>query len=728
LFALANEQTGQFMSSVTNLLESVMPEVLRWLVITIIAANFSGCADMARRNTQLQLPMNDPALAPVTSTRLDRFRDEAEFQAYLSTLESIVARRRSAWSRPPAPGAMARYQEEECTPEQDCEKSDSLEAVAVTGSRVARASTAPTSITNNQSVGVDEGDVVKQIGDYLLVLQDGRVFAVRIGSADKHERLALTDRINVYREGEKSDASAVTYWHSKFDGADWYDEMLVYSNYIVLTAYDYREQATEVSVIELTQATGELTLRSVVLIPSYDYYSSTNYATRIVGDQLVIRTTLDLGEKPFFWPSLRTAYPKASGVMSVRPLLQANQVYKPVLRTAEPVLSQITRCSLAQLATRSTPECTAIGLLGPYGSEFYLSPDYTYIWNTAGDWDFYDQTCESLGQSVHRRTATRNVPLAAVYRISNTNGEVTLAAARGYLADQFNVDEFQSRLRALVVWRPGGCYFDGDYSDSDEDTHLSFLSLNAEDFGNTFRLLDERRFTVVPSVSGSSLSTRFIDRWLVYGATQSWYDDTLTPGGEVVTLREDRPDEAKILPLHHNVTRMERLDAGAYVSGYRDDSGLYVSALKFGRRAAVLDTIKLDERIESEGRSHAFNYTVGPGGITMGIPTVRISTNEPYYAEDEGSDLSFMTLIDGRLTSIGALPAVDRKTAPPNPDYVCEVSCIDWYGNTRPIFTQGRIFGLMATQLVEAQARDGAMVVLQRVDLMQSGISSTGFE
>ncbi len=50
---------------------------------------------------------------------------------------------------------------------------------------------------------VEEGDIVKQINQFLLVLQDGRIFVVdtRGGSG---RRLALADRTNVYRDpGER---------------------------------------------------------------------------------------------------------------------------------------------------------------------------------------------------------------------------------------------------------------------------------------------------------------------------------------------------------------------------------------------------------------------------------------------------------------------------------------------------------------------------------------------
>jgi hypothetical protein len=49
--------------------------------------------------------------------------------------------------------------------------------------------------------------------------------------------------------------------------------------------------------------------------------------------------------------------------------------------------------------------------------------------------------------------------------------------------------------------------------------------------------------------------------------------------------------------------------------------------------------------------------------------------------------------------------------------YSCAVSCVDWYGNSRAIFTGGRIFALMGTELVEGRLSSGRIGELGRLDL-----------
>jgi hypothetical protein len=48
-------------------------------------------------------------------------------------------------------------------------------------------------------------------------------------------------------------------------------------------------------------------------------------------------------------------------------------------------------------------------------------------------------------------------------------------------------------------------------------------------------------------------------------------------------------------------------------------------------------------------------------------------------------------------------------------DYECEVSCVDWYGNARPIFMNGRVFALSSAELIEASFVNGQMLERQRI-------------
>ena len=234
---------------------------------------------------------DDPLLNPLTAEKLVPFAGSAEFRDWLEAVQAYSrnrqwqydAERQRRMRKPKTAflriGFNATPQVDELCTEPECLMPDnSSDSIVVTGSRAASSApsrakatrpTAGPNITNVQTAGVDEGDVVKQIGDFLAVLQDGRIFAVDI----RNKRLRLSDRINVYTD--KKDWS-------------WYDEMLVEGNRIIVTAYSYGRQATEISVFKLDQSNGKLARKGRFFINSWDYYSGDNYASRIVDDNLVL--------------------------------------------------------------------------------------------------------------------------------------------------------------------------------------------------------------------------------------------------------------------------------------------------------------------------------------------------------------------------------------------------------------------------------------------------------
>lgn len=164
--------------------------------------------------------------------------------------------------------------QEDCPPNlPDCLPADT-EDVVVTGSR----SSTP-SITNNQEAGVDEGDIVKMRGDTLIILRRGRLFTVDTANGG----LTAVDSINAFPPGVTPDP----------DGDDWYDEMLVAENWVVVVGYSYGRGGTEINRFRL-DARGRLAFVDSHHLTSADYYSSRNYASRLVGNRLVVYAPIEV--------------------------------------------------------------------------------------------------------------------------------------------------------------------------------------------------------------------------------------------------------------------------------------------------------------------------------------------------------------------------------------------------------------------------------------------------
>ena len=65
-----------------------------------------------------------------------------------------------------------------------------------------------------------------------------------------------------------------------------------------------------------------------------------------------------------------------------------------------------------------------------------------------------------------------------------------------------------------------------------------------------------------------------------------------------------------------------------------------------------------------------------------------------------------------RFEELGELGAQSDKAV----DDGCRASCVDWYGNSRPLFVRGRVMALLGYEIVEGNLRDGRMRELRRIN------------
>jgi hypothetical protein len=99
-----------------------------------------------------------------------------------------------------------------------------------------------------------------------------------------------------------------------------------------------------------------------------------------------------------------------------------------------------------------------------------------------------------------------------------------------------------------------------------------------------------------------------------------------------------------------------------------------------------------------ESRSHAFFYRAyGDNGDTglMGLPILRNAQAQGGWTQT--ADMLFLRRQQRALSDFGRLTA----EAAANANDSCQASCVDWYGNARPIFIRGRIFALLGYEIVE---------------------------
>lgn len=617
---------------------------------------------------------------------LERFASAGDFEAYVESLRRKAKEKLQTFNV-----------EEELSVMYDmAPAAPGLESAAQPSAADAPANPA---ITNNQSVGVDEGGIVKQVGRYLVMLQDGRLFSADLGTG-AGAPLQLADRIDVYR----SPATA----------ADWYDEMLVLGDRILVTAYNYRERASEITAFRIDPA-GRFTREGRFLLSSDDYYSTENYATRLVGDQLVFYAPFAIGfdSGRVEWPRLRRADGDGDPDKG-EALIGPTDVYAPPGEVEWPVIHTVSVCPLKQKM-----DCRTTAFVGPPMREFYVSPSDAFLWIGAPDglpWSI-EYANQRRNECPEGRYWRGGEEAAMLYRLPLDGGAIGAVAAEGVPANQFAFESHGGRFRALLSRPAAGCVDPGAASP------LALLDIPLSAFGNRVRHIAPGAYVSLPAIEGGELENRFVGEWLVYGGRTDW--SSLPPeqrakavSSSLFAVPLERPASVARLTLPHNSVRIERAGNDSVVTGYGGAEGLSLSyiSLKGGRPGIAATTI-LPRRVESEGRSHAFNAWIRPDGSGLiGLPT-SLSRERGLrgWSDSESSDLSFVAISTAKaLAPAGELSLRGRK---PATGYDCKVSCVDWYGNSRPVFTGGRIFALLGTELVEGRMERGRIAELGRLDL-----------
>lgn len=563
--------------------------------------------------------------------------------------------------------------------------------VTVTGSAIA--DDANPSITNTQEAGVDEGDIVKQIGHYLIVMQDGRLFSVDL-MPDGEPGLRFVDRENVYTTAEED---------------TWYDEMLVFGRQMIVIGYSYDADTSVFAVLDL-EDDGSITFRDRFFLPAQDYYDGDNYTTRLVNGQLALHTSFYLADADSFAELNAPALSRTMAPSDKHPL-DAQKVYRPLQDASDPLLHAITLCPLRDLSKpdAEVPECRTTAFIASDSYEYYASQDAVWLWVNEADERWW---VESDDEDDSEKSAL-------LYSIPYGDQLPGVAKVQGTPVNQFSLAADTDVFRAFVE-------IDTDDADGEQlpASPYRLLQLPRDAITTTPVGINETDYTVLPDAGTDDIENRFTGTHFVYTVENPdvpfWQDEQSQPAtSRLAVVPLDDPASPTLVELRHNVIRLERARDYIVATGYEDQRGLSLSSLDLREESPrVGGQLTLLSRYESENRSHAFNSSIDSEGEGLiGLPTVLQQWEAGRWVwRSESSDLSYISVAsDASLGSVGTLKGADGK---PHEGYECEVSCIDWYGNSRPIFTMGRIFALSGTSVVEGQleAQRGVSEI-RRVDL-----------
>ncbi|HEX9964494.1 MAG TPA: beta-propeller domain-containing protein [Allosphingosinicella sp.] len=616
---------------------------------------------------------SQPAAAPGKPRGgLTAFSSDAELRAYLRRLKRREEAEYPAVMYPPAPMP--------APPPAAPPEASASSPVVVTGQSLnALPQAKSTGITNNQEANVDEGGIVKMRGDTLVVLRRGRLFTVSLAGG----AMRRIDSIDAFPPGVSG-------------RGDWYDEMLISGDRVIVVGYSYARGGTEINRFRL-DAAGRLRFEDAWHLRSNDYYSSRNYASRLIGNRLIFYAPLDLEweDDPFeVLPGVRRWQGgPGSEDRKFKRIARARQVFiAPLMRRSSDAvvdtLHSVTSCDL----TAADLGCSATAVLGPSSRTFYVSAQGVYLWVT------------DAWQS--------DRPESYLYRLPFGRERPSATAARGVPVDQFSFreDPAEGILNVLVRSDGGG---DAMFApEASGPGGVALLRVRLSDFGDASRQLPRARYRFLPSVPGLSFHNRFAGEHVLYGA--SGYGATAAAHRLVAArLRDGRVTQ---LELPHSVDRIELLGRDAMAIG-GTERGLGFSTVELGGAEPDLgDRYVHPDSAEGESRSHAFFFSPDPeapdgASGTVGLPVAKRA--DPALSRFFGSSAAmvFLRRDRRRLAPAGELEAQAKGVA----DDKCQASCADWYGNARPIFWGGRTFALLGYELVEGQLERGRIREIGRI-------------
>jgi len=539
------------------------------------------------------------------------------------------------------------------------------------------AGAAADSVTNVQHAGVDEGGIVKLHGEHLVILRRGRLFTVRVGDRDLKPVSAV-------------DAFAPDINPS---GA-WYDEMLIADNKIAVIGYSYARGGTEIGVFEISP-NGALAYKATWHLRSNDYYSSRNYASRLIGSKLVFYTPLYLnpwqGVQYSAFPAVRK-WRNGATPEEFKRIAPATRIY----RTDEPLdpnqgvaLHTVTSCDLAK------PElaCESTAVLGAPGRVFYVSANSVFVWTTS--W-----TRSSGAQPPAVRSG--------VFRIPLDGSAPSALKVAGSPIDQFSFLEGEDGFLNVLVRSNGRG--DGMWAAETNSGDLALLRVHLGRFSDGRDSAPAESYKALPKPGGYALQNRFIGEYLLYGAGAGWRRPQNTTESEVFAVRYSG-GYTYAVPLVHGVDRIEALGANAVVIG-SDGTDLHFTSVRLSNHPVARDRYTRRNAAQGETRSHGFFYKPDTeyDGL-VGLPIIGGGQAAGRNLRHESASLLYLRNQSLSLSELGTL---DSRPASSNDS--CRASCVDWYGNSRPLFIRKRVFALMGYEIVEGRVSDNRIAELRRVN------------
>lgn len=584
---------------------------------------------------------------PLSGKTMKAFASDDELKQYLDKLVEIQRRRTEAVGK--------------------------AEAVAETDYRLFTFHDA--SVTNTQHAGVDEGGIVKLHGNHLVILRRGRLFTVAIGD----DALTPVSKVDAFAPDMNPERT-------------WYDEMLVSGDTVAVIGYSYERGGTEVGLFNI-DAQGQLSYRSAYHLRSNDYYSSRNYASRLIGSKLIFYTPLyfypQSSDRFASFPAVRKWHKDATA-SEFRRIVPTERIYRPegdFEFSYAAALHTVTICDLANQGF----DCQATTVIGPPSRSFYVSPDSVYVWASSWSWD-------------EKRSH------ALLFRLPLDGSGPSALRVSGSPVNQFSFLQSEDQhLNVLVRSDSNG---DGMWKAEAAEGDVALMRIAIATLSDGSEMVPATSYQQLPKPEGYAFQNRFVGNYLIYGTGAGWrYPETVKHPRDLFLIEWARGNSHK-LELPHGVDRIEQMGNDAVVVG-TDGDNLHFTGIRLSQQPEIASRYTREGASQGETRSHGFFFKPdGESSGTLGLPISMPARPGYRHLFETSAAILFLRNESLQFHPIGELGAQSEKAV----DDGCRASCVDWYGNARPLFLRGRVFALLGYELVEGQVDNGRMRERRRIN------------
>lgn len=673
---------------------------MKKIILTLVCIGICACSGSSQITHEITPPSLNDTVAPLT-TQLREYSNDEALITYLRRAQSQATSFVSEGS------------------------------TGLPAQPTAEASGDRTQTTNNQEAAADEGGLVKAFGkNFMVILRQGKLYTVRLPLLQK--------------------SAEITVKAESLDNNAWYDELLLKDNTAIVIGYRWRmgdstnptsywQGSTEINLFKINASSGSLSRAGTYFIESGDYYSERNYSSRLVREKLVIyspyygNALLDRTSDQLHFPQLKTL--RNGRVESIRPLMTTSDVSIPEDLILSPVLHAMHVCSLGNPEIgQEALSCKSRGVLGSWQSEHYVTGTRFYLWS--GRQNIQYGWCGTLSvpsDSVRPPQASSNL----LYAFDLEGDGAGVTKVWGNPLDQFSFDEtpngltlFHYQMRANPTWdySEEAC---GERNENYEYRlgHISFtrFTSQASDIHESdYQTLTDDTLKTSPYL----LIHRFSENELLVGQYNNLVVFNRTNPVQKTVLDLDPRHGEGPFTLEARCYRTTRIEPAGerFIIASQNENDLNIQALTLGESPHMTSSVSLIGYTEAESRSHGYLFSSldqseGLIGLATQAITTSLTSSEPVASD-------FVTMPNPtsvhilRLKPQGELQVAGHfQSSTPPPTGACETSCTDWYGNTRAIFLDDQIYGLMGDELGLGLLGQEGLEVQRQINLESGGES-----